>query len=514
MRNPPYQRVTHPARNLPTRRAIRLPALPTFLALPTLLALLTPLAMRRLLSPSARAAALLATAALLLLLLGPTALLVTGCDDSPQSVDDFALQPDVRVSTSTVRLVARQSTAPTVTVTYQGLASEPTVEATGALTVTERQRSGTPSAGGRLVLALRYDADLDVNAVTESVVVRSDASGRELIDEIAVDVLNPISSTPDFQSHFATVADFETRTVADSGAVTTTVVTDEVAPTSNGTSALRVQATGAGAVTFTRAAHTPDLGFLYFLIKPDPASDLSLTLRLTESDDGASEDHLVPLTVPAGEAWLRYSVAVGELFATLDPVAERAGGNGALERVTFTTAGAGTFHLDEITLGVTEGALVEIEDFEATSNPYVCSSLTDSDDVAVPSDGFVARRVGQGCFGYNYDGLRPGLGGQDVLSFWARGAAEGDELYVFLETPEGAEGRPGDFTFDNGVTVALTPEWALYEVEVGALGTDASVIGSATLSNVGFDAGGADGAWIDDIKLRRAALPQALSETP
>jgi hypothetical protein len=460
--------------------------------------------MRRLLSPSSRAAALLVAA----LLLGPAALLVTGCDETPQSVDDFNLQPDVRVSTSTVRLVARQSTAPTVTVTYQALASEPTVEATGALSVTELERTGDPQSGGQLVLSLRYDDDLDVNAVTENIIVRSDAGGRELVDEIAVEVLNPISSTPDFQSRFSAVADFETRAVADSGAVTTSVVTDEVAAASNGTSALRVEATGEGAVTFTRQAHAPDMGFLYFLIKPDPSNALSLTVRLSETDDGDTQDHLVPITVPAGEDWLQYSVAVGELFADLDPVAERADGNGALQSVTFTVAGAATFFLDEIAMGVTEGALVEIEDFEATSNPYTCSTLTDSDDVAAPSDGFASRQVGEGCFGYNYSGLSPALGGQDVLSFWAKADAEDTELFIFIETPDTGSGRPGDFTYENGITLELTTEWALYEVAIQSLGSDASVIASATLSNVGFEAG-ADPVFIDDIKLRTAPLPDA-----
>jgi hypothetical protein len=89
------------------------------------------------------------------------------------------------------------------------------------------------------------------------------------------------------------------------------------------------------------------------------------------------------------------------------------------------------------------------------------------------------------------------------VSFLAN-ASPGDSIFVFVETPEGADGRPGGFTFDNGIQVGLpTPgSWGRVEIPIDSLGNNPAALQSAGISNVGFEARGDDPDFlIDDVKI-------------
>ena len=67
--------------------------------------------------------------------------------------------------------------------------------------------------------------------------------------------------------------------------------------------------------------------------------------------------------VETGEQWLQYNLAVGALFEDVNPVAARAGGNGPLQSITFTTDQDVSYHLDDVTMGTAAGGALEINDF-------------------------------------------------------------------------------------------------------------------------------------------------------
>jgi hypothetical protein len=436
---------------------------------------------------------------------------LTGCDDSPTSVDDFDIQPNVSVSTSSLSLViSGAESSVDFDVQYQGLSTHPTAEGSGVLSLTKSAENGEPSNGSQTWSVGVSESVSGI--VEETVVVRSPTGDREIVDSLTVSVA-PFVVTSDFSSRFAVIADYEDaqRDSVASGGTTFEIVND-VASGSNGIRAMQVNASGSGAVTFERRASAPNADRFTFLVKPNPNTDFNLTLTFTEEASGAETEHEFTVPVNAGSQWLKYGIVFSQIGADFNPVATRAGGNGPLLSVSLSADQAVTYHVDQLMLGDANGAQVEIDDLERTSTaygpPFCDPTFGESGDVAAVSDGFTARTVqGTGCFGYNYssDGsdLFVDVSGSDVVSFLANGTP-GDSIFVFVETPEGDAGRPGGFTFDNGIQVGLpqTGSWARVEVPLDSLGDAPAVLNSAGISNVGFVARGEDPDFaIDDIKI-------------
>jgi len=436
---------------------------------------------------------------------------LTGCDESPTSVEDFDIQPNVSVSTSSLSLVlsGAQSTV-SFEVNYQGLSTHPTAEGTGVLSLTKAEENGSPSNGSQ---TWSVGADGSVSGIVEeTVVVRSPTGGDEIVDSLSVRVA-PFVVTSDFSTGFATIADYE-DSQRDSSATggTTFEIVEDVATGSNGVRAMRVNASGSGAVTFERRASAPNADRFTFLVKPSPDTDFTLTLTFTEEANGGEVEHQIQVPVNAGTEWLKYGIAFSQIGADFNPVAARAGGNGPLLRVSLSADQAVTYHVDQLMLADETSAQLEIEDFERTSlaygPPFCPPTFGASDDVAEQSDGFTARSVqGTGCFGYNYSSTGADLfldvSGRDVVSFLAN-ASPGDSIFVFVETPEGADGRPGGFTFDNGIQVGLPApgSWGRVEIPIDSLGDNPAALQSAGISNVGFEARGDDPDFlIDDVKI-------------
>ena len=436
---------------------------------------------------------------------------LTACDDSPTSVDDFDIQPNVSVSASSLSLVisGAESTV-NFDVQYQGLDTHPAAEGSGVLSLTKAAENGDPSNGSQ-TWSVGVNESVS-GIVQETVVVRSPTGSGEIVDSVGVSVA-PFVVTSDFTSRFAVVADYEDaqRDSMASGGTTFSIVND-VASGSNGIRAMEVNASGSGAVTFERRASAPNADRFTFLVRPNPDTDFNLTLTFTEEANGAETEHTFTVPVNAGSQWLKYGIVLSQIGADFNPVATRAGGNGPLLSVSLSADQAVTYQVDQLMLGDADAAQVEIEDFERTSlaygPPFCPPTFGASEDVAGTSDGFTARTVqGTGCFGYNYssDGsdLFVNVTGSDVVSFLANGTP-GDSIFVFVETPEGDSGRPGGFTFDNGTQVGLpqSGSWARVEVPLDSLGDAPAVLNSAGISNVGFEARGEEPDFaIDDVKI-------------
>lgn len=435
-------------------------------------------------------------------------LVAVGCDNSPTSVDDFDVQPDVEVSSSSLSLVLTGAESSTdFQVSYQGLESVPTAEGTGILSLEKAQESGS-SQNGEQVWAVGTSESVS-GIVQESVIIRSPTRDGEVTDTLSVTV-SPFSVTSDFSAGFAAVADYEDaqRDSSGTGGTTITLQTSESNnPTgSTGTNYLEVNASGSGAAVFERRASAPNSDRFTFLIRQtDTAFDLTLTF--TEETGSGTTDHQITVPVNAGSQWLKYGIAFSQIGEDFNPVASRAGGNGPLTKVEFSASENVTYALDQLMLGTANATQVEIMDFERTTVEYSFGGVTlgTSGDVADNSDGFMARTIGStggGGFGYNYSLLFPSVEGSDVVSLRAN-ASEGDSLYVFVETPSGE----GEFNYGNGIQVGLpSGEWGTVEIRVDSLGNTPSALQSAGISNVGFEARGNDPDFmIDDVKIKSSS---------
>ncbi len=443
------------------------------------------------------------------------ALLLGGCDDSPTSVEDFEVQPDVSVSGSSISFIAGQQPAPTFTVSYQGLESAPTAEASGGLTVEKVEETGTPENGSQ-TWAVSYDGDLAENTVSGTVTVRATGGGAEIVDEISVTVSNPVTVSEDFASLFAAVADYEDgqRETITYGGATAEVVTGDVAAGSNGTKALRLSLSAADSVVFERQTNAPDAEVFSFLLKPETSAAFDLTLTFASEAGGAMETFSYEVPVTAGGGWRKYAIALGQLFADFDPVAARAGGNGPLLSVAMSPSEDATFLVDDLAFGTSAGPTIEIDDFERTTNAYGTDSnitLADTSLVGPTADGPTARSLswidGGNFFGYNYERLRLDAGENGVLSLLVGEVSRAFDLYVFIETADGA----GGFGYGSGVVepVEAGGGFRTVEVPLSSLGGDLSALGDPGITNVGFEVRrrGADDITdpirfvLDDVKL-------------
>ena len=447
-------------------------------------------------------------------------LVLTGCD----TTDNGGANPDPGISLlrNSVQLTvpggAQASDTATVEVNYVKLDGEPSIEASGPLTV-EPVGSGRTEPFRSQTYNVFYAGS--VGDVIEETIVFSGSSGGTQVSDSVTATISPGFISTEFSSSFVTAADYEDgqRARTTSGGTQTTLENPPIDGTpddttnmpagSNGVHFLQVDATSSGSVTFERRASVPGADRFTFLLKPNPTTDFNLSITFTEETGAGTATHSVELPISSADAWRKYTVKFDQL-GDFNPVAARAGGNGPLTNIELSADADVTYHIDQLMLASGSTTLAEIEDFERTTGAYgppFCSpSFNNSDMVDAESDGFTSRSVdGAGCFGYNYGG---GLGppglvyldveGSDVLSFRAS-ATEGDSLLAFIETPSGE----GGFTLDNGKTVALpVNEWGRIEIPIDSLGNDPSILQSSGLRNFGFETTGSDpDILIDDIKI-------------
>jgi hypothetical protein len=423
-------------------------------------------------------------------------LLLVGCDESPSSVQDFDVQPDLEVPSGLSLVLAEGSTS--FSVSYQGLDESPQAEGTGALNVEQISESGTPSEGQQQ-WRLTYGESPD-GIVTESVVLTSRGGGQEVVDSLSVTISRFVVSTS-FDGDYATIADFEDEQ-RDSTALggATMSVTDQVASGSNGVNALEVTDTPSGSVRIDRRVSAANANRFTFLVKS--MDTFNLTFTFTEETGGGEATHQVTVPVQGSDEWTQYGIAFDQIGDDFNPVHPRAGGNGPLVSVEMSADANVTYSIDELFLARDGQPLMEIMDFERTGlaygPPFCPPNFDATDDVDVEADGFTARTVqGEGCFGYNYN-LKMEVTEDHVVSFRAR-ASSGDSLQVFLE----ANGE-GGYGTGSSVTVALPQgEWGVVEVPIESLGDNPSALSDPGISNVGFTAAGTEPDFaIDDIKIK------------
>ncbi len=425
------------------------------------------------------------------LVLALAALAVAGCDQDPSSVEDFDIQPNIVVSARDLTVTTGQRVPPTFTVRYQGLDAVPEATSEAPVVLELVEETGTAEAGTRTYAVSYADEVSSGETVERLVVLRSPSGGREITGTVRLRVVNPISISESFTSRLAVVADYEARAVETSGGTTAETVTDGVSPNSSGLRALRVSASGAGAVTFRREVSAPGQGVFSFLLKPDPAADFTLGVTFVDRDGDETEAFTVDVPVEAGATWRRYSIDTEQVLDGFDPVAARAGGNGPLESVSFSASAPVTYALDDVAFGTVDGPTIEVDDFEAPSNPYNCGlGTSDADPAATASDGATSRRfvyTGGDCFGYNYERLRLDAGPQGELRFLIGDASADFNLYVFVETVDDG-GRAGGFSFDNGNEVAVEEGdgYRLVTIPLSELGNDPSALNDPGIVNVGF----------------------------
>ena len=412
---------------------------------------------------------------------------LAGCDSSPSSVEDFDIQPAMDAPTS-LSLVLTEGSVD-LSLTYQGLDDHPSIETTGGLQAESAEQSGSPE-NGEQQWSLSYDGDVE-GIVNEQAIVQASGEGRTITDTVNVTVSRFLVQS-EFSPTFASVADFEERTLTTSGGTTAQRTDAVVADNSTGNEALEVS--GSGTATIERTTSAAGANRFTFLLRPDESTDFTLTFEFTEETSSGTTTRTLDVQVPSGTDWVEYTIALTQISSDFDPVAQRVGGSGVLQSISMSTDQDVTYYVDELFFANEDQAVAEVHDFEETSNEYNCPGLGYTNDVEDLSDGVRARDVtGGGCFGYNF---QEGQGGApltvdaeagDLLSFWAKSAEEQTRL-VFVQT---AENNAGGYTFDNGVDVTIPggDEWTKVEVPVETLGDDPAALQSAGITNVGFDGG-------------------------
>ena len=416
---------------------------------------------------------------------------LVGCDESPTSVNDFDVQPGLE-SPGSLSLVLTEGSVD-LSLSYQGLDDHPTVETTGALQAESAEQSGSPQNGDQQ-WTLSYDGQVE-GSVTEEAIIQATGEGRSITDTVNVTV-SPFLIQSDFSPTFASVADFEERTLSTANGATAELDSSVVSENSAGVASLRIESPASGTATIERTTSVPNANRFSFLIRPDQSTDFTLTFSFTEETDGGTTTHDLDVLVPAGTDWSKYVIALDQISSDFNPVASRAGGNGALQSISMTADSDVTYYVDEVGFASESQMLAEVHDFDQTTLEYNCPALDTSQDVAENSTGSVSRDVtAGGCFGYNYNLLYADVESGDVLSFWAKSAEEQTRL-VFVETPNG----DGGYNFDNGVNVTIPggDEWSKVEIPVESLGDDPAALLNSGIQNIGFDSG--QQLLIDDIR--------------
>lgn len=409
---------------------------------------------------------------------------LVGCDDSPTSVNDFDVQPGLD-SPGSLSLVLTEGTVG-LNLSYQGLDDHPSVETTGSLQAESAEQSGNPQNGSQQ-WTLSYDGQVE-GSVTEQAIVQSEGQGRSITDTVNVTV-SPFLIQGDFSPTFASVSDFEERTLSTSNGATAELDSSVVSENSAGVASLRIESPASGTATIERTTSVPDANRFSFLIRPDQSSNFTLTFSFTEETNGGTTTHELDVLVPAGTDWSKYVIALDQISSDFNPVASQAGGNGALQSISMTADSDVTYYVDEVGFANDSRMLAEVNDFDQTTFEYSFGgvSLDTSTDVPEASDGVTSRSVdgGGGGFGYNYGLLFADVTEGDVLSFWVKSELE-QTGYVFVET---TDGNAGGFSFDNGRDVAIPGgnEWTKIEIPVETLGDDPSALLNTGIQNVGFE---------------------------
>ncbi len=409
---------------------------------------------------------------------------LVGCDESPTSVNDFDVQPSLS-SPNSLSLVLTEGTVD-LSLSYQGLDGHPTVETTGSLQAESAEQSGSPQNGDQR-WSLTYDGDVE-GSVTEQAIVQGSAKGRTIADTVDVRV-SPFLIQSEFSPTFASVADFEERTLTTSNGATAELDSSVVSENSAGVASLRIESPASGTATIERTTSVPNANRFSFLIRPDQSNDFTLTFSFTEETDGGTVTHDLDVSVPSGTEWSKYVIALDQISPDFNPVASRAGGNGALQSISMTSDSDVTYYVDEVGFANDSQMLAEVHDFDATTFEYSFGgvALDSSSDVPEGSDGATSRAVdgGGGGFGYNYNLLFADASPGDVLSFWVKSESE-QTGYVFVET---TDGNAGGYSFDNGrdITFPGGNEWTKIEIPVETLGDDPSALLDTGIQNVGFE---------------------------
>jgi hypothetical protein len=449
---------------------------------------------------------------------------LTGCDETPSSVEDFPIQGTMD---SPGGLTVSLKSSPEFEVSYQGLKEHPTAElvATGDLQLEQLSQEGDPEKGGstrwRVSLATQQ---IDPPIKNIDLVIKGDdvSSDRIVTDTVSTFATTKLSVETDFTSSFATFADYEGDVVAEtycgadpdteeytgdqrvvetSGANTTVSSTpNQNNPVgSNGVSHLQIENTEAGgSVTIQRRMNLPNSDEFSFLVRSANSQRFNLTLGFTEESNGSEVTREFTLPVPQGIGWLKVGIPFSEISADLNPVDTRSGGNGPLVSITLTADAAVNYAVDEMTFGTQQdGPRAEFHDFDqspcAYGPPFSGGTFGFTNDVAAQSDGYTARTLeGIGFFGYNQPPAYLDVDENDVLTFMGKGVGADRDLFVFLE-------GPGNFTSGNGLTKTLPQgQWKRFEIPLGDLGDDPSALIEG-LGNVGFN--GCDNCVVDDLKI-------------
>lgn len=423
------------------------------------------------------------------------ALAMVGCDSSPSSVQDIDIQPQLSTP-GNVGLVLAEGSA-SFDIQYQGLDQHPEATSTGALAVSKANESGTPSEGEQQ-WEVTYPESVD-GVVTENVILQTSSGGSQITDTVSVTISRFVILS-NFQNTTAIVTDYESRSDTTSGGTSISMDSTNVSDNTSGVASLRIESTPSGTATIERRTSAPGAERFAFKVLPDPSTSFTLTLTFTDSTDGGTSTYSVDVPIEAGSQWLQYEIALSQIGDGFNPVATRAGGDGPLLDIEMSTDQDVAFNVDELRFVNQDEVVAGVHDFEQETLEYSCITLGTSGDVAESSDGFTARVLdGSGCFGYNYNNLRVTGSSDGVLSFWVN-ADQGDEIFVFLETPNGE----GGFNFGNGSTFTLpTGGWQQVEIPFSEFGDNPAVIQSVGLSNVGFEAaqGSSNSFLIDDIRL-------------
>ncbi|WP_143815351.1 hypothetical protein [Longibacter salinarum] len=407
-------------------------------------------------------------------------------------MQDFEIQPDLQVPSSlTIIILESGQGATEFTVQYQGFDEHPSLSSSNTdLTLDRLEQTGDPSAGEqtwRATFNKVPDTILD-----ETLTLSASAGGQDITRSISV-LVAEIDITTSFASSYASVIDYEDgiRSVSTTGGTTTEVV-EEASANSNGDQSLRVETTAGGAVTVDREANGPGTDRFSFLVLPDPSTTFTLEIAITEGVSSGEETRTLSIPITSGSTWRRYAIEYDKFDGGLNPVTNAAGGDGAFKSVTFTSDGPATYHLDEISLADESSNMVEIHNFESTTNAYGSGSdiaFSNSNNVAAEADGPTSRSLsysgGGNFFGYNYDPIKVDVTESDFLSLRVGEVSRDFDLYVFVQTYD----SEGGYTYDAGTirSISAGMEWRQIDIPLGDLGTSASALKNPGINNVGFE---------------------------
>jgi hypothetical protein len=431
--------------------------------------------------------------------------LLAGCDQSPTSVRDFEVQPDLQ-SPSALSFSLTGDPSVSFDVTYQGFDDHPTATGEGELSLEKESEEGTPKEGQQT-----WSASFggQITGVSQrNIVVEGQSGSRSVSDTISV-TISRFNIIREFTNDFFVAADFEDDARSFSGSGGTTVDLDTLNSVtdvaSSGTAYMVVNSSPSGEATVSRRTSAAGADRFSFLIKPDMSTDFDLTLTFTEETGAGTTTHQVTVPVNSGSEWFRYQVGFDQVSSDFDPVAQRAGGDGPFVSVSMSTDKQVEFWVDELRFSDADGGVADIHDFEQTSQaygpPFCPPDFGFTSDVADNSDGFNARTIewdgsGPGCFGYNYGAINVDVDANDVLAVRVN-AQPGSQLEAFLQVDDGSS-----FGTGSSVTKSLpTGGWQWVEFQIGNLGDAPSALRNPGISNVGFNVFPGSDIAIDDIRI-------------